>query len=230
MLMNFADRYSRNQKSISEEDQSKLATSTVAIVGCGGLGGYVVEMLGRLGVGHIVAIDGDVFEESNLNRQILSDVESLGVKKAEKAAERMKRVNPLIEVIPVAERLNAENGKEILKGADVVVDALDNIETRLMLERLCEEMNIPLVHGAIGGWYGQVTTVLPGDRTLSRFYTGKASRGIEQELGNPSFTPALVASIEVCETIKLLIKRGEVLSKKLLIIDLLEQEYNVIEL
>jgi molybdopterin-synthase adenylyltransferase len=223
-------RYSRNMAALSAEENESLKNFKVAVVGCGGLGGYVIEMLGRLGVGYITAIDGDVFEESNLNRQILSDAESLGVKKALNAKIRMEKVNPLIHICAVPERLTEQNGREILRGADVVVDALDSIETRLMLEGLCEELAIPLVHGAIGGWYGQVTTVLPGDKTLSRIYGGKSQQGIERKLGNPSFTPALAASIEVSEVVKLLIKRGEVLRKKLLVIDLLEQDYEVIDL
>lgn len=224
------ERYSRNVSSLSEEENESLKDYKVCVAGCGGLGGYVIEMLGRLGISHITAIDGDCFDESNLNRQVLSDVESLGVKKALKARERMEKVNPLIEVVPITEKITELNGREILKDADVVVDALDSIETRLMLESLCEELKLPLVHGAIGGWYGEVTTILPGDGTLKQLYGGKNTRGIEKKLGNPSFTPALVASIEVSEVVKLLIKRGEVLSRKMLVIDLLEQDYETISL
>jgi len=224
------DRYSRNISTLSAQENESLKNFSVCVVGCGGLGGYIIEMLGRLGIGHITAIDGDAFDESNLNRQVLSDMESIGVKKSLKAKERMGKVNPLIEVKAVTEKLTELNGREILKGADVVVDALDSIETRLMLENLCEELNIPLVHGAIAGWYGQVATILPGDGTLKRLFEGKAAKGIEKKLGNPSFTPALVASIEVSEVVKLLIKRGQVLSKKMLVIDLLEQEYEIITL
>lgn len=222
-------RYARNISTLSIEENESLAQKKVCVIGCGGLGGYIIEMLGRLGVGNITAVDGDVFEESNLNRQILSDVEVLGVKKALQAQERMAKVNPLIQITPVAEILNESNGKQILSGADAVVDALDNIDTRLMLERLCEELSIPLVHGAIAGWYGQVSTVLPGDATLSRFYTGKQAKGVEKQYGNPSFSPALVASIQVSEVLKLLIGRGELLSNKILLIDLFRQEYDVID-
>ena len=223
-------RYSRNVSTLSDLENSSLKDYSVCVIGCGGLGGYVIEMLGRLGIGHIIAVDGDVFEESNLNRQILSSSDTLGVKKAIKAKERMEKVNPLIKVDAIVERLTNSNGNSIIKGAKVVVDALDNIETRLILEKLCEEENIPLVHGAIAGWYGQVTTVLPGDKTLSSLYGGKAMVGIEKKLGNPSFTPGLVASIQVSEVVKLIIGRGEILRNKLLIIDLLEQEYEVVEL
>jgi molybdopterin/thiamine biosynthesis adenylyltransferase len=222
-------RYSRNIATLSIEENESLSQRKVCVIGCGGLGGYIVEMLGRLGIGHITAVDGDVFEESNLNRQILSDVEVLGSKKALIAQQRMSKVNPLVKVTAVTERLTQANGKQILNGADVVVDALDNIESRLIVEALCEELNIPLVHGAIAGWYGQVSTILPGDGLLRRFYASKDLQGVEKKYGNPSFTPALVASIEVSEVLKLLITRGELLSNRFLLIDLLRQEYDVIE-
>ena len=222
-------RYSRNIATLSIEENESLSQRKVCVIGCGGLGGYIIEMLGRLGIGHITAVDGDVFEESNLNRQILSDVEMLGSKKALAAKMRMSKVNPLVKVDAVTERLIQANGKQILSGADVVVDALDNIDTRLILEALCEELNVPLVHGAIGGWYGQVSTILPGDKLLSRYYASRDLQGIEKKYGNPSFTPALVASIQVSEVLKLLIGRGELLNKKILHIDLLRQDYDVIE-
>jgi molybdopterin-synthase adenylyltransferase len=224
------ERYSRNIATLSFEENEKLQGFRAVVVGCGGIGGYVIEMLGRLGIGRITAIDGDVFQESNLNRQILSSEETLGQKKSLIAKSRMEKINPFVKVEAVTQPLTAENGKLILEGADVVVDALDSIITRVMLEELCQELNIPLVHGAIGGWYGQITTVLPGDGTLRRFYSGRSSEGIEKKLGNPSFTPALVASIEVSEVVKLLIGKGEILRRKMLFIDLLEQEFEVIEL
>jgi molybdopterin-synthase adenylyltransferase len=223
-------RYSRNVATLSIEENDNLKNYKVCVVGCGGLGGYVIEMLGRLGIGHIIVVDGDVFEESNLNRQILSNTASIGFKKATKAKSRMQSINPLVKVDAITEKLTSLNGKDIIRDVNVVVDALDSIETRLMLEKLCEEENIPLVHGAIGGWYGQVTTILPGDRTLSRFYSGKDLKGIEKKLGNPSFTPALTASIQVSEVVKLLIGRGEILRDRILMIDMLEQDYEVVEL
>lgn len=222
-------RYSRNMKTLSTEENDMLKDFKVCVVGCGGLGGNIIEQLGRIGIGTITAIDGDVFDESNLNRQLLSDVDNIGCSKAEAAEKRMIKVNPLIKVTPVHKRLNADNGSEILKGHDVVVDALDNIESRLALEKLAESLGIPLVHGAIAGWYGQVTTIFPGDRTLSRLYPSDAKHGIEKELGNPSFTPALVASIQVAETMKVLIKRGSLLRNRILSINLLDQEYEIFE-
>ncbi|MCX7708352.1 MAG: HesA/MoeB/ThiF family protein [Clostridia bacterium] len=224
------NRYRKNMKMLSEAEIEKLKGCKVCVVGCGGLGGYVIELLGRLGVGQITAVDGDVFDETNLNRQLLSDVNVIGKSKAETAKNRMQQVNPLIQVVPLILRLTPENGRELLEGHDVIVDAVDNIDTRLQLQDLAEHLGIPLVHGAIAGWYGQVATIFPGDRLLDTLYAGKQAKGIEQDLGNPSFTPAMVASIEVSEVLKLLVGRGELLRKKVLYIDLFSQEYNVIEM
>lgn len=226
------ERYSRNMKTLSKEENEKLKDFKVCVVGCGGIGGYVIEMLGRIGVGNITVIDGDVFEESNLNRQILSRNESLGLSKALEAKCRMESVNPLIKVDAVHIVLSEENALEILSNHDVVIDALDNIKSRFLVQDSCKTLNIPLIHGAIAGWYGQVTTILPGDDTLNKIYNKekKDLKGIEKELGNPAFTPALVASIEVSEVIKLLIGRGELLNKKMLFIDLLSNEYNILPL
>ena len=223
-------RYARNMNTLSPEENNRLKDFKVCVVGCGGLGGYVIEELGRLGVGYITAIDGDVFEESNLNRQILSTTENLGCSKAFAAEERMRKVNPEIRVVPVYKRLDMENGLDIIREHNVVIDALDNIESRLVLEKLAEAAGIPIVHGAIAGWFGQVSAVFPGDRTLSLLYPRHESRGIEKELGNPAFTPALVASLQVSEALKILINRGECLKKKLLVINLLEMEFEIIEL
>lgn len=215
---------------LSQEENKKLNNNKVCVIGCGGLGGYIIEMLGRLGVGTITAVDGDVFEETNLNRQLLSNEDTLGKGKAESAKERMALVNPLIQVKVISYRLTKENSEEILKGHDVIIDALDSIETRFILQETAEKLRIPLVHGAIAGWYGQVTTIFPGDNTLDKIYSKKDMKGAEQELGNPSFTPALVASIQVSEALKILIGRGELLRKKILFINTLEPDYYIAEL
>lgn len=224
------DRYSRNLSSISHDENLVLQSSKVCVMGCGGLGGHIIEMLGRLGIGHITAVDSDVFEVSNLNRQLFSDEMSIGKSKALMAVERMKVVNSNIEVIPVTQYIDKTNAKEILGGHDLVIDALDNIESRLVLEKACKDLNIPLVHGAIAGWYGQVCTIFPGENTLSKIYSSGISKGMEKRLGNPSFTPALVASMEVSEAVKILLGKGELLRNKLLFLDLLSNEFVIIEL
>ncbi|MEG0773956.1 HesA/MoeB/ThiF family protein [Clostridium sp.] len=218
-------------KTLSEEENNKLKEFKVCVVGCGGLGGYAIEMLGRLGIGHITAVDGDVFEESNFNRQILSDELSIKISKANKAVQRMNIVNSNIMVKPVFKMLTLDNGIDILSGHDVVIDALDSIESRLILQQLCEELQIPLIHGAIAGWYGQVTTILPGDKTLDFIYKNtSSSKGIEKELGNPSFTPAHIASLQVSESLKVLLGKELILRKKILFINMLDLEYDLVEI
>ncbi len=222
-------RYQRNRQTISTDNQLKLFRSRVAVLGCGGLGGYVVEQLARLGVGNIVAIDPDVFEEHNLNRQLLSSIAWLGRSKAQAAQERVSEINPAVTVTARQVAYAPENGIELLQGAQVVVDALDSIPTRIALCQTCLELQVPLVHGAIAGWYGQVTTQFPGENTLQKIYGPRAqSKGAEKELGNPSFTPAVVASLEVAETCKILLQKGEVLRNRELIINLLDMSFQEI--
>lgn len=224
------ERYCRNLSSITYEENLILQKSRVCVVGCGGLGGYVIEMLARLGVLQITAVDGDVFEESNLNRQLFSDEEALGKSKVYAAAERIQKVNSQVQVAPIAEYVYEDNAAEILEGHDLVIDALDQIGSRFVIQSACRELGIPLVHGAIAGWYGQVMSIFPEDEVLEKVYSQHLSRGMEQNLGNPAFTPALVASMEVSEAVKILIGRGELLRGRLLFLDLLHHDYVVIEL
>ncbi len=224
-------RYQRNRQVISSAQQLQLFRSRVAVVGCGGLGGYVIEELARLGVGQIVAIDPDVFEEHNLNRQLLSSLQGLGQSKVEAAAERVAAINPAVSLLPIRAAFSKANGQDLFAGADVVVDAVDNIPTRLELERVCREAQIPLVHGAIAGWYGHVCTVFPGDDSVSKIYRHwEKGRGLEQELGNPSFTPGVVASFEVAEVCKVLLGKSGLLRKRKLFINLLDMEVDEVPL
>jgi len=216
-------RYQRNRQAISVGQQLTLFRSRVAVIGCGGLGGYVIEELARLGVGTIVAIDPDVFEEHNLNRQLLSSPATLGRAKVEAAAARVAEINPAVTLVPKREAYAPENGEALLHGSQVIVDALDSIPTRLALARSCTDLGIPMVHGAIGGWYGQVATQFPGDDTVQKLYRRWVEgKGVEQKLGNPSFTPALVASMEVAEVCKILLGEGETLHHRKLSVNLLE--------
>jgi molybdopterin/thiamine biosynthesis adenylyltransferase len=210
---------------ISIPKQLKLFRSKAAVVGCGGLGGYILEELARLGVGHITAIDPDVFEEHNLNRQLLSSVENLGRAKVEAAEARVRQINPAVRLLPLKAAFGRENAEELFGGMDVVIDAVDSIPVRLELAEVCSRLNIPLVHGAIAGWYGHVTTVFPGEDGVEKIYRHfKGGKGVEQKLGNPSFTPAVVASLEATEACKVLLGEGTLLRNRKLSINLLDME------
>lgn len=229
--MRMSERYARNRETVSEAQQARLAQARVAVVGCGGLGGHVLEQLARIGVGHLTAVDGDVFEESNLNRQLLATTETLGCRKAEVARMHLAWVNPLVTVAAVPFRLDNTNASDILRGHQVVVDALDNRPSRMLVQDACAALDIPLVHGAIAGWYGQLAVILPGTRGLDVLYPMREAsgtspdRGIETKLGNPSFAPGLIASMQVAEVVKLLLDIPTPMAAQVMRVDLLEMEF-----
>ena len=222
-------RYLRNKNLMSDDEITLLSQKKVCVLGLGGLGGYIVEMLSRIGVGSLTLVDGDVFDETNLNRQLFSSMNNLGSSKALEAEKRVRGINPLTKVIPVYEFVDSSNAMKIIANHDVIVDALDSIDLRKYIAKACTELNLPLVHGAIAGWYGQVATIYPNDTTLDILYPKDIKRGIEKELGNPSFTPALVASIQVSEVIKLLLNRGDLLRNSFMMIDLYTNDIEVIK-
>jgi molybdopterin-synthase adenylyltransferase len=224
------NRYSKNQNMLSEAENQRLRSFRVAVVGCGGLGGYIIEMLARLGIGHITAIDGDVFDESNMNRQLFSLPANVGQSKALEAKSRIQKVNPEVTVNAIAGYLTAENALKLLSGHDVICDALDSMSARRVVQDAAEKTETPLIHGAIAGWYAQVCTIFPGDRTLDRIYPEEFNKGEEAELGNPSFTPALAASVQVAEVLKVLLNKGETLRNRLLVINTLLHEYSPVEI
>lgn len=222
-------RYQRNRQMISIEQQQTLLSSQVAVVGCGGLGGFVIEELARLGVGRLLLIDADVFEEHNLNRQLLATIDNLGTSKAAAAAKRVMEINPAVMVDLRQVRVGIDNGLQLLTGMDVVVDAIDNIDGRLDLEQICAELDIPLIHGAIAGWFGQVGCVRPGRQVLQKLYANWVEgKGIESTFGNPSFTPALVGSLQAAETCKLLLGQGQLIEERILAVDLLHMRFDEI--
>lgn len=226
-------RYFRNIASLDIAGQIRLLLSSVAVVGAGGLGGLVVELLSRLGVGHITIIDGDRFAEDNLNRQILCREDDIDRLKAEVGAQRVRAINSAIEVTSHPIYLTEDNAVDLLDKCQVVVDALDRISVRIMLEKVIGKLGIPLVHGAIGGFFGQVATILPGSNVISALYgvdTAAPTSGIEAVLGTPTVTPAVIAALEVMEVIKLLLDRGVLLKDELLYLELETATFSRIKL
>ncbi|WP_088227318.1 HesA/MoeB/ThiF family protein [Desulfosporosinus sp. FKB] len=222
--MVFEGRYRRNKKTLTDEDQQKLANSAVAIVGCGGLGGHIAEQLARIGVGKLILFDGDRFEISNLNRQIMATELNIGQWKVEAAQERLKIVNSEIHVDAIKGWFREDTGPEHLQGVNLVCDALDSRETRVMLERVCHQMNLPLVYASIAGWYGQLGVSLPGDFSAQWLF-GRGGNGVEKTWGNPAFTPGVLACLSVAETVKILIGRQPSLRNAWLQVDLLTMEF-----
>jgi molybdopterin-synthase adenylyltransferase len=218
-------RYLRNRDSLSIEDQLKLAESKVAVIGAGGLGGGVILLLARMGVGHLVVVDKDVFDETNLNRQALSRMDVVGSPKAGVAAQTVAMVNPAVTVTPLHTLLGDENALEILEGSDVAVDGLDNVATRRILDAAAQKLEIPLVHGALAGFEGQMMTVFPGDPGMKVLY-GEGDNGPrnpnrpEAVLGVPTITPAVIGAFQAMEVVKILLKRGRPFRKLMIHVDL----------
>lgn len=214
-------RYQRNLGTVGWDGQLALLRATVGVVGAGGLGGWVVEGLARMGVGRLIVIDSDIFEENNLNRQILATERCLGQSKAEMARQRVADVNSSVEVVPHQVHVDEAQMVQLLRGSNVIVDALDALPTRLALQRAAHALGCPLVHGAIAGFVGQVMTIFPEDAGLTALY-GEGhvqERGIETQWGNPAATPMLVAAWQIQETVKLITGKGQLLRHRLLFMD-----------
>lgn len=218
-------RYLRNVPALSKDECALLKTKRVCIVGCGGLGGYLVELLCRVGVGHIRALDGDVFDETNLNRQLLSEEALIGQSKAEAAAQRVARIAPETKLEAISSFLTEKNAAEIIAGCDAVLDALDNAESRRILSRACGNAGIPYIYGAISGWVAQAGISMPGDGLIDALYPD----GVEiRDKSVLSFTPALCASMQAALCVRLLCGR-DVDTGKLYYSDLLNMEFETIE-
>ena len=223
-------RYSANIPALSQEECENLFQKRVCIVGCGGLGCLIAELLSRAGVGRLTLVDPDVFQESNLNRQLFATEHNLGTHKVKAAAERISAVNSSVTVHAIPERFCEENAVKLLAGHDAVADALDNVPARFLLAKHCRRLSIPLVHGAVGGWYGQVSTILPQDDTLELLYPGDWEETDGPGAGSFGVTVAATAAAQCGEVLKLLTGRGELLSKRLLVLDLLENQNTVMDL
>jgi molybdopterin/thiamine biosynthesis adenylyltransferase len=217
-------RYVRNTQSMSIADQLKLAQSRVAVIGAGGLGGQIILLLARMGIGALVIVDPDGFDETNLNRQALAFDHTLDIPKAKAAAKVLASVNPAVEVIAVVDRFSAQNSPRLLAGVDVIADALDNIPDRLVLQEQAAQLNIPLVYGTVAGFDGQVMTIYPGEIGLRAVYgaagTEDSTSNAESTLGVPAVTPALIGSLQVMEIIKILLNRSHVCHRKMMYAEL----------
>ena len=227
------ERYARNMKAYTIEDQAALLRSTVSVVGLGGLGGGVIEILARSGVGTLNLVDGDTFEDSNLNRQFLSRQLLLATSKADAAIQRVREINSSIEVHHFHEFLSEESGTKLIDGSDVVVDCLDSLYTRQILEQLAKSLHIPMVSAAVAGSAGHITTIFPEDPGLKLIYGDQVDpslKGAEASLGCLPQAVTLLSSLECSEVLKILLKAGSVSRNKLIVVDLLDNTFDVLEL
>ena len=227
------ERYVRNMKMFSMEDQAALLRATVAVVGLGGLGGGVTEILARIGIGTLCLIDGDRFEDSNLNRQFLSKLKLLSVSKAEAAAERVREINPSVTVHHHPKFLTEADGAALLGRPDVIVDCLDSLYTRLVLEKFAKKITIPMVSAAVAGGSGHLTVIFPEDPGLKLIYgdvVDPSMKGAEASLGCLPHAVTLLSSLECSEVVKILLKKGTLTRNQLLVVDLSDNSFETLQL
>ncbi len=227
------ERYARNMKTFSPVDQATLLRAQVSIVGLGGLGGAVTEILARIGIGSLNLIDGDTFEDSNLNRQFLSTHHLQAASKVQAAGKRVRAINSSISVQLHNRFLDDENAVSLIENSDVIVDCLDNIKTRFLLESASKKIGSPLVSAAVAGIFGHVTSVFPEDQGLKLIYDQSnilLRKGAETSLGCLPQAVTLLAALEASEVVKILINRGSVLRNKLIVIDLMDNNMEVLDL
>lgn len=221
-------RYLRNMHSIAPEAQTRLLRSTVAQVGLGGLGGTIFEQLLRLGAGTLRVADGDNFEESNLNRQTLCDMDTIWRSKAQAARLAATRINPSITVDARHEFLTADTFPDFLAGCDLAIDALGGLTHRLTLQQGAAQAGIPLITGALAGWTGYVAVVLPGQTGPAQFMG--LDNGAEETLGCPAPTVCTVATLMAAEAVRILGGDASPLAGKMLVIDLKHQTFETMAL
>jgi adenylyltransferase/sulfurtransferase len=208
------DKYSRQILLFGEEGQEKLKNAKVLVAGAGGLGSPVSTYLTIAGVGKIILADFDSVDPSNLNRQFLHHQKDIGRLKVESAKEKLLSMNPDIEVETIAEMLTESNLETLVPECDVIVDALDNLETRHMLNRLAIKRRIPLIHGAVTGYDGQVTTIVPGKTPC--FYCIFPRISKKEVFPILGATAGIIGSIQANEVIKFLTGQGKLLEGRLL--------------
>ncbi len=220
------EHYLRNFDAYTFSEQIRLLESSVFLVGLGGLGGFLLEIMGRAGVGFITALDGDLFEAHNLNRQFLSTMDFVGRPKAEAATKRMVAINPSVNFKAYNQYLEVESNGSVsdfelrraLKRADLVVDALGGLKDRLGLQNAAARAEITMITAALAGNTGWVATVLPGHPGPADFLgTGNAD---EDLLGTPAPAVALAASIQAAEILRILRGHPPALAGKMLLFDL----------
>lgn len=228
------DYYSRTimLKNMGVKAQEDLKRASVCLVGLGGLGSPIALQLASMGVGHLRIVDGDVVEVSNLQRQNLYGMSDIGLAKAEAAAKRLKDVNPFITVEPIPSLVNELNVRDLVRGMDVVVGALDSMSPRYALNRACVDHGIPLVHGAAVAYSGNVSTILPGVTACLECFQG----GVNDEnlpscavVGVHPSLVGVVGSIMASEVVRLITGEPE-LGDRLLFIDFTDLSFETIKL
>ncbi len=228
---------SRQMSIVTRSEQERFKDAKITVIGCGGIGGETIEMLARMGIGELILVDKDAYDLSNLNRQTLATIKDLGLVKSEVAAEKVRLINPYVKTTTFNEHIDQTNIDKVIADSDIVIDALDNVLTRVIVSRKAKEKGIPYIHGAIHGTMGQITVFLPNsDKTYEEMFNlpsvGKelddetiealknVTSGVPPVIGP---TPNLIGCLEAFEAYKIITGVGKVtVAPKILTFDLLD--------
>jgi molybdopterin/thiamine biosynthesis adenylyltransferase len=236
---------SRQMGILSKSEQERLKESKITVIGCGGIGGAAIEMLARMGIGNLQIVDKDTFNVSNINRQLMSSFKNVGKPKTDVTKKTIQSINPFVNVKTFEGELNSSNVENIIKESHLVVDALDNLVSRIILSRSALKLKIPFIHGAIHGTMGQVTvfnTETPSYEELFKLPSQnkeltpkviekvlKLSQDVPPVLGP---VPNIVGCLQASESLKIITKKGKsILAPKILNFDLMRNEpFSIIEI
>ena len=202
---------------IGESGQERLKNAKVFIAGAGGLGSQISIYLAAAGIGRIRLVDCDTVDASNLNRQVLHWEKDVGRKKVESACEKLKDLNPHISIEPVCDVITASNVSKLIEGFDAVVDAMDNLETRFLLNKAAVDRQIPFFHGAVRGFEGRVMTILPGKTACLRCMRKETLP--PEKFPVIGVAPALIGTIQATEVVKYFVGVGRLLTNRILLYD-----------
>jgi len=223
------ERYDRQIRMFGHDAQLKLKKASVLVVGVGGLGSPASIYLAAAGIGRLVLLDFQKVELSNLNRQVAHWTTDIGRLKVESAAEKIRKLNPEVDVETLAERLDESNVRDIVNSVDIVVDGLDNWASRFLVNRVCVELGKPFVHAGVKGMHGQLTVVYPGKGPCLQCIIPKPppEEKVFPVLGT---TPGVMGVLEANEVIKLVTGYGRPLIGRLLIYDGLNAEISIVRI
>lgn len=212
-----------------EAGQERLKRARVFIAGAGGLGSPVAIYLAAAGVGTIRIVDHDKVELSNLNRQVLHWDENIGMAKTDSASAKLHKLNPGIEIEAISETITKDSVSQLVAGFDAIVDAMDNLPTRYLLNKTALEKDMPFFHGAVSGFEGRAMTVIPGrSACLNCLYHGASLP--KEKFPVIGVTPAVIGCIQAAEVIKYIVGLGELLTNRLLVYDALRMTFTELKI
>jgi len=227
------DTYSRQivLRDIGYEGQIRIRGARVCVAGVGGLGSTIVTQLAGMGVGLLRIVDRDVVERPNLHRQSVFSVDQLGMPKVEAAEERIREVNPDVEVEALPLSVNESNSESIVEGMDVVLDGLDTLAARRIVNRACVRLGVPYVFGAAIEMFGNASTIIPGETAcLDCFLPAQEPSATCATVGVHPSLVSIIASVEVSEAVKLITGAKPSLANKLLFVDLRKMLFEAIDI